>query len=85
MIVEDNGPGIAPDVLPRIFESFVSTKASGMGMGLSICRGIMTSHGGRMLLENLPEGAGARIGFELPARTGADDLAALPPADPIPA
>lgn len=85
LIVEDNGPGIAPDVLPRIFESFVSTKASGMGMGLSICRGIMTSHGGRMLLENLPDGAGARIGFELPARAGAGDPAHLPPADPIPA
>ena len=85
LIVEDNGPGIAPDVLPRIFESFVSTKSSGMGMGLSICRGIMTSHGGRMFLENLSAGAGARIGFELPARTGAQDFAAPPPGDPIPA
>jgi signal transduction histidine kinase len=46
--VEDNGPGLDPDIAPRIFEPFVTTKADGLGMGLSICRSIIDAHGGRL-------------------------------------
>ena len=51
MRVRDNGPGIADDVLPTIFESFVSTKPQGMGVGLAISRTIVESHGGRLTVE----------------------------------
>jgi signal transduction histidine kinase len=48
--VEDVGKGIDTDIKDRIFESFFTTKSHGMGMGLSICRSIIASHGGRLLV-----------------------------------
>src|SRR5262249_11641217 len=56
--VGDSGPGIDPTHLERIFEAFYTTKSSGVGMGLSICRSIIDAHGGRLWAEaNAPRGA----------------------------
>jgi PAS domain S-box-containing protein len=56
--VEDSGPGIDPEHLDRVFSSFYTTKSSGTGMGLSICRSIIDAHGGRLWAEaNEPRGA----------------------------
>jgi len=56
--VDDDGPGIAPDATQAIFDPLVTTKPSGMGMGLSISRSIIEAHGGRLwATANLPHGA----------------------------
>ncbi len=54
--VVDHGPGISEEVQARLFEPFVSTKATGMGVGLSICHTIITAHDGRLWTEPNPEG-----------------------------
>jgi len=66
--VEDDGPGIPSDVLPQIFEAFVSTRldARGTGLGLAVAEGIIHQHGGRIHAANRPEG-GARLEVQLPA------------------
>lgn len=51
--VTDTGQGLAPEVLSRLYEAFYSTKANGMGIGLSLCRSIVESHMGRMKAENI--------------------------------
>jgi signal transduction histidine kinase len=55
--VADSGPGLAAEVRQKLFEPFVTTKTAGMGVGLSICRGIVEAHGGRMWLADRPRGA----------------------------
>ena len=64
--VRDQGPGIPGDTLPRIFETFYTTKPSGMGMGLAISRSIVEAHGGKIWAENNPD-RGATFAFTLPA------------------
>ncbi len=63
--VEDNGPGISPVVLPRLFTPFASTKATGTGLGLNICKRVLAEHGGTISAANRPEG-GARFTVMLP-------------------
>ena len=64
--VRDSGPGVDPNSVERIFESFYTTKAEGMGMGLSICRSIVQAHGGRLWVNDNPP-RGAVFQFTLPA------------------
>ncbi|MBS1830330.1 MAG: hypothetical protein JST93_33820 [Acidobacteria bacterium] len=66
--VEDNGPGIPPNVLPDIFDAFVTTRldAKGTGLGLTVSDGIVRQHGGAISASNSP-GGGARIEVRLPA------------------
>jgi signal transduction histidine kinase len=75
--VQDNGNGLAPEVLARLYEAFYSTKADGMGIGLSLCRSIVESHLGRMNGENIYNGAeiaGCRFSFWLPLAEAPDPI-----------
>jgi C4-dicarboxylate-specific signal transduction histidine kinase len=67
--VQDSGPGLDPTGLERLFEAFYTTKATGLGMGLSICRSIILAHGGRLwATASVPRGASFQ--FTLPAHPG---------------
>ena len=68
LTVEDNGHGIPRDVLPDIFDAFVTTRldAHGTGLGLTVAEGIVTQHGGTIAASNRPEG-GACLEVCLPA------------------
>ena len=68
--VTDTGPGIAADHLDRIFDPFFSTKAKGVGMGLSISRTIVEAHGGRLWAQNNADG-GANLRMTLPIAASA--------------
>ena len=63
--VEDSGPGINPDDAGQLFKTFFTTKANGIGMGLSICRSIIEAHGGRVWVVPNP-GPGAIFQLSLP-------------------
>jgi PAS domain S-box-containing protein len=65
VIFKDSGPGIPDDIAQHIFEPFMTTKASGLGLGLSISYGIVQRHGGQIILENHP-GKGATFTIWLP-------------------
>jgi len=64
--VEDTGPGVAPEVLPKIFDPYFSTKSSGTGLGLAIARKAVEEHGGRIHAENV--NPGLRVVIELPVK-----------------
>jgi hypothetical protein len=88
--VTDMGPGLPQEVIARLYEAFFSTKAEGLGIGLSLCRSIVESHRGRMRAQNLYNGqsiVGCRFAFtlpvELPLRPDGDtavDMAARTPS-----
>lgn len=65
MTISDNGPGIAPEVLPRIFEPLFSTKSFGTGLGLPTVKQIVEQHGGRISIDS-PVGCGAVVRIVLP-------------------
>jgi two-component system sensor kinase FixL len=66
MSIEDSGSGISETVAPQLFQPFVTSKQSGMGIGLSICRTIVEAHGGRIWFEPAPD-SGTIFHFTLPA------------------
>jgi two-component system sensor histidine kinase DctS len=67
--VQDRGPGIAPEVAERLFTPFFTTRADGMGLGLSLCRTVVEQHGGTLEHES-PAGdglaRGCRFRFTVP-------------------
>jgi signal transduction histidine kinase len=64
--VQDDGPGVPPDALPRIFDPYFSTKSTGTGLGLAIARKAIEEHGGTIRAENVSPGL--RVVIELPVR-----------------
>ncbi len=71
--VSDTGPGMKDEMLSRLFEAFHSTKAEGLGIGLSLCRSIIESHHGRITAENIYNDTlvtGCRFTFTLPIESG---------------
>jgi len=65
LVVEDNGPGFAPQILEAAFEPYVSSKPKGTGLGLAIVKKLAEEHGGSLAATNRPEG-GARVTVRLP-------------------
>jgi C4-dicarboxylate-specific signal transduction histidine kinase len=63
---EDSGPGINPPDLAKLFRDFFTTKDTGMGIGLPMCRSIIEAHGGELRADNNSTLGGARFGFQLP-------------------
>jgi C4-dicarboxylate-specific signal transduction histidine kinase len=68
VMVQDSGPGLAPATHEHLFEAFYTTKPTGLGMGLSICRSIIEAHGGRLWAE-ANEPRGTTFQFLMPTRT----------------
>jgi C4-dicarboxylate-specific signal transduction histidine kinase len=75
LVVRDSGPGVLPALAEQVFEPFFSTKAGGLGMGLSISRTIVESHGGRIALSASPNG-GTTVRVTLPVGVAAPAAAA---------
>jgi C4-dicarboxylate-specific signal transduction histidine kinase len=67
LAMADAGPGLATDQREVVFRPFVTTKATGLGVGLAICRNIAEAHGGTLAFTDPGPGGGARILLTLPA------------------
>ncbi|HEY0526317.1 MAG TPA: PAS domain S-box protein [Stellaceae bacterium] len=74
--VADTGPGIAPEIANRLFQPFVSTKKTGMGLGLSICREIVEAHGGMLSAAGVNEPTGTVFSMIVPIAAVAEEQAA---------
>lgn len=72
--VEDNGPGIDPELRSRVFEPFFSTRSAGTGLGLAVVKTVTEAHGGELDVESSAE-HGTRFGLDLPREAGDDRLA----------
>ena len=84
--VTDSGPGLKDEVIERLYEAFFSTKAEGLGIGLSLCRSIVESHRGRMRAQNLYNGeavTGCRFSFTLPVEVAVRSETAGAPNEPL--
>jgi two-component system sensor histidine kinase DctS len=68
--VHDTGPGIPAEVAARLFTPFFTTRAEGMGLGLSLCRTVVEQHGGRLTFAAGGGGRGTVFSFTLPAPRG---------------
>lgn len=81
LTLDDTGPGVPTEMRPRIFDPFFTTKPTGVGtgIGLSVCHGVVESHGGRISVTDSPEG-GARFVIELPPADAAAALSIEPEA-----
>jgi len=66
LTVNDDGPGVKPELLERIFEPYITSKTRGTGLGLAIVKRIVDQHGGSIHIDNLPDG-GTEIRLWLPA------------------
>jgi signal transduction histidine kinase len=80
--VVDSGPGVPVELLPKIFDAFVTTKAEGSGLGLAICRGITDAHHASIRAENGTNGRGLRIVLDFPAleRVPGESAGLVPPS-----
>jgi C4-dicarboxylate-specific signal transduction histidine kinase len=70
--ITDRGPGISPEAAGRVFDAFFTTKSDGLGLGLSVSRLIISSHGGRLWAAASETGSGASFCFTLPAASHAN-------------
>ncbi len=70
IVVEDSGPGVPPEEMASLFTPFVTSKADGMGLGLSICRYIAEAHGGRLWAEPLPAGTAFHVALPVDEARG---------------
>jgi two-component system sensor kinase FixL len=77
VVVADTGPGFDDDRASKLFNAFFTTKATGMGIGLSVSKTIVEAHGGTISASS-PEGGGACFRFELPVRGESDEPQGLP-------
>jgi C4-dicarboxylate-specific signal transduction histidine kinase len=76
LLIEDSGPGIAPERLPEIFTAFITTKPKGMGLGLAICRMIVEHHDGTLTASSDGKN-GALFQLVLPVASEADGIASV--------
>lgn len=85
LTVRDTGPGVDPALRERIFDPFVSTRATGRGLGLAAVSGIVRRHGGSIQLDTAPDPGGAAFVVRLPLAAAVARPEAPPPVQPRPA